>query len=329
MAQDLTFDISDKYSGRFAYSVNLQDRVIELHDLIGDMDSESAINNLLAMANDGILPPEGYVCLAEHYSYDPDRSMVWVRLGLSIADSVIPAQYNGQLTWLELNNRPYLRLRYALAQNHIKRSDFKSAKKELELLLKLNPSDNQGCRFLLGPVALRSGAIAAAKKVLTNTSKEDPSACYELGLCEAINQNWVGASTALRRAVIKNPYIAEMLISNVKAPPPLIMFHGCSNRDPEYATEYVETFGQLWSESESALTFLWWLYHHPISMTERAAVIDIDSQLLWEDDIFKRTELVCRRLCLIDSVGDLESRDMVRPRPNRAGVLVHPWLGPF
>ncbi len=62
-----------------------------------------------------------------------------------------------RMLWGEIENRPYMRVLSHKAAMHHERKEYKSAEEIYRLLLRLNPSDNQGVRYLIA--AMFSGKM--------------------------------------------------------------------------------------------------------------------------------------------------------------------------
>jgi hypothetical protein len=88
--------------------------------------------------------------LIDHWPSDALRHYT---VGVGIGEQVLGAGFDGVLFWGMIDNRPFLRCLHGLglALWALKRDA--EALVVFERLLRLNPSDNPGVRFLLGPVA--------------------------------------------------------------------------------------------------------------------------------------------------------------------------------
>ena len=84
-------------------------------------------------------------------------------------------QYAGHF-WGFLETRPYMRARAGLAGTLLKLGDVHGAVSHYRDMLKLNPNDNQGIRYVLAGCLLRQGDDGALKELLA--SHEDGSAFW-------------------------------------------------------------------------------------------------------------------------------------------------------
>ncbi len=195
----------------------------------------------------------------------------------------------------------------------------------MERLLKWNPNDNQGVRYLIGSEYLRAGATAKAKKVISGEAESYPPYKYEAALIEIVAGRFVEAATLLRRAFVSNDYIAEMLCGSPN-PMQLAIWHGSNFAEPEVAKDYVEAYGALWQQTPGSLQFLRWLHTHPKIVMERAGIFEKKEALFWERDVDTRRHILDQEKRQIDKIDDELSREIVRKRHDRHGRLVDPWL---
>ena len=108
----------------------------------------------------------------------------------------------------------------------------------LRRLLRWNPNDNQGARFVLGPALLRAGKTQAAERQLVRTAADDPGMGYELALARIRREAWAEAATALRRADADNPYLAPALCG-MEHPPGMALWLGSNVNEHIGAVTYV------------------------------------------------------------------------------------------
>lgn len=197
----------------------------------------------------------------------------------------------------------------------------------MENMLRWNPSDNQGIRYLIGSEYLRAGAAKRAQKVFKTEADIYPPYRYEAALLEIMSDRMVQAATILRRAFIDNPYIAEILCGT-PSPLPLAIWHGSNLAGPDTAEAYAEHCGQLWRTTPDAIAFLRWLHMHPKVMRERSEIFAIKEALLWEHEFESRRALGDQQDALMAMLDDSLSTEIVVDRHDRRGQPVKPWLYP-
>jgi hypothetical protein len=165
-------------------------------------------------------------------------------------------QEAGQVQWSFLENRPYLRALANLASTRHRQEKYSEAAEIYERMLRMNPNDNQGVRWLLGESHHRLGHLELAIKAY-EAALEEPGCCY--GLALALHQRGQpGAGLALVRAFAANSYVAPMLLGERWER--VDSWHPTNLVEPEWAADYVERQGDLWRRTPGAAEFLrrWW-----------------------------------------------------------------------
>jgi len=159
--------------------------------------------------------------------------------------------------WGELETRPYMRAREGLGWVNWQRGRYRAAIVEYEALLNLNPDDNQGVRYILAPLYQLGGDLKGALRAYAQYEQAYPddmgdphyTFCWGLALYEAGHAR--EAVFKWRQALFENVYTAPLLLGQR---PPGEEFWTFSNMAwPDYAEEYVETYGRLWKTSAKAL----------------------------------------------------------------------------
>lgn len=77
------------------------------------------------------------------------KAMSLYQKAFDIGKSVLPENFKGKLPWSWLDNRPFLRSVHGLALTFLRNGEIARAQNLLEWLLKLNPDDHLGARFIL------------------------------------------------------------------------------------------------------------------------------------------------------------------------------------
>ena len=246
-------------------------------------------------------------------------------LAYEYAKGKIPPGFRERLEWCELPNRPFLRGCQVLVLALIKRGDYDQAAGMCRRMLRWNPNDNHGMRLLLGPALLRAGETDKALKALRK-HQDNPGVAYDLALALIETEQWVEAATTIRRADAINPYLAYEIVFERRAPP-MAAWTGSNVHDWEWAEDYGLTWGERWHAEPGNIDFLWWVHTHPAVAAERAAIQEMDDELLWTDGDPDRRYLRQRRDDLRAGIDDELSNAIVRPRAHyQGGEPEHPWL---
>jgi len=90
------------------------------------------------------------------FDHSPEKAIRHYEVGVRIGELSLGEGFNGVLHWGHINNRPFLRCvhGYGLCLSLLGR--LKEAEEVFTRMLWLNPTDNQGVRFLLGEVKERT-----------------------------------------------------------------------------------------------------------------------------------------------------------------------------
>lgn len=115
--------------------------------------------------------------------------------------------------WEDKITRPYMIALQDLGNLCLENNEENSAKKAYELLLNLNPLDNQGIRYKLINILIKNNSRKEINDLFARY-KEDQSATwlYSKVLYYYKNNNIFMAKDALKEAVKRNKYIASKLI---------------------------------------------------------------------------------------------------------------------
>jgi tetratricopeptide (TPR) repeat protein len=111
--------------------------------------------------------------------------------------------------WLEIDTRPYMRARHGLGLTLMQLHRYDEALKEFEILMDLNPNDNQGIRFLLPDAHHFLGDLEKAEKLYEEHGEVDSLYGYSLLLYFSGKQ--ARAEGMLKKAVKGAPFIARIL----------------------------------------------------------------------------------------------------------------------
>lgn len=162
--------------------------------------------------------------------------------------------------WSDPETRPYLRALYGRAMTEWHQGQFTETAKDLEQLLTLNPIDNQGVRFLIPLVYLLGENDTKALKSLTEYEDNypddycEPALLFGKGIALWRSGDEEGAAKAYRDAMLKNLYIAPLLLD--LPTPPSEIWHPNDRAEPGYAQDFMQSYATLWDRDPAALRFL-------------------------------------------------------------------------
>jgi hypothetical protein len=238
----------------------------------------------------------------------------------------IPKGFKGQITWGEVDNRPFLRLAHGTLLGLMRRWDqAKGGEAAMALanqMLAWCPMDNIGVRFLLGDIALLQGDHKAAMKEYLKGAPNSPAHWYQAALIAFREGDCVAACTYLRRGIAANPYIAEGLTGRTVLSEHLY-WHASNVHSPEWAADYLESAACDWRPEE--IDFVDWVYNASPVLKERAEMMALHEGMTYERDAEKRAPYAQRSLTFISRITDTLSKKIVRKVKNRYGVEIWPW----
>lgn len=158
--------------------------------------------------------------------------------------------------WRATETRPYLRARVGLARHLESQGDWEGAAAHYRELLRLNPRDDQGVRFLLLPLLLRLGRYDEAEDLLELYSS-DPSAdwAYHQALMAWRQEGDTQRTRALLDAALStNPFVPLYLLGQRPLPPELPEYTG--QGDVQEAVCFAALAKDVWTGTPGAKEWL-------------------------------------------------------------------------
>jgi tetratricopeptide (TPR) repeat protein len=158
-----------------------------------------------------------------------------------------------------MENRPYLRGLANLALVLVEQKKWAEALAIHKQMLKLNPNDNQGVRWRIGPEYLRVGDNDGAIEAFQKCLHEEVGCAFGLALAKLRAE---GSSAEIGEALLvgfaANRYVAPMLLG--ESWERLDAFHGTNMAEPEWAHDVIAAQADLWQavpRSAEQLRFSW------------------------------------------------------------------------
>lgn len=241
---------------------------------------------------------------------------------LAHAMQLIPSGFKGEIHWLEIDNRPFLRVAHGALLSRMDREDAKGAGALCRQLLKWCPSDNLGVRMLQGDIAFLAGNYQRALKHYVAHGHEEPGSWYQAGRIAFRSGNFVEACTFVRRGIIANPYIAEGITGRTILNDHLY-WHGTNKAAAEWAVDYLSDPRGEWNEWEA--DFIDWVFNSAAVLKERATIAELREGLTYTEPGSERSAIVSRMLSFEAAVSEDVSQAMVHKARNRWGMEYWPW----
>ena len=162
-----------------------------------------------------------------------------------------PAQHD---FWLDIETRPFMRAARNLALALWQRGERDEAVTLVDFLLKLNPNDNQGMRYLAlawHPVLENWTAV---DRILKRYREEDSTEFLYAATLSAFRRG-EDPHSMLEQAIDANPHIADLL-SGRTGMPPIATADYVESGSLEEAATYARANLEAWSKMPGALDWL-------------------------------------------------------------------------
>ncbi len=201
---------------------------------------------------------DAYVVLAEAAS-TADEALELYRQGVTAGERAMGKkafkEYRGHF-WGFLETRPYMRARLGLAQTLWDTGRREEAVEQYQDLLRLNPNDNQGVRYLLAEALMDLNRHQELARLLEEY-KDDATAVW--GYTRALLAFRQEGDTShsrrlLTEAHVANPYVPDYLTGRKPAPMELPPYIGLG--DENEAISYVAEARSNWRSTPGALAWI-------------------------------------------------------------------------
>jgi tetratricopeptide (TPR) repeat protein len=168
-------------------------------------------------------------------------------------------QDGAKVPWGITENRPYLRALRNLALVLAEQKKWDEALAIHKRMMKLNPNDNQGVRWLIGLEHLRVGDDGGAIKAFQKCLGEEVGCAFGLALARFRAK---GSSAEIGEALLTgfaaNRYVAPILLGEPWER--LDAFHGTNMAEPEWARDVIAAQADFWQEVPrgAEVVRFWW-----------------------------------------------------------------------
>lgn len=202
---------------------------------------------------------DAYVLLAEESAKTIEEAMELYAAGVKAGERALGEDLFEEAVghfWGLLETRPYMRARVGLASCLWQLGQRQEAIGHYQEMLRLNPSDNQGIRYLLLTCYMEEGMVADIERLLAQY-EDDASATwfYNRALfLFAQDKSSKKAKVQLQEALKYNPYVPAYLLGRKRLPKQLPSYVGFG--DENEAVSYVAEASHLWLQIEGALNWL-------------------------------------------------------------------------
>jgi len=189
--------------------------------------------------------------------------------------------------WTDRASRPYLRALYGRGMTLWHQGHHLDAATQFEALLSLCPADNQGVRFYIPLLYLLAEENDEALQWFDRYEARytgdypEPSFLFGWAYCLSLNGKENEARLKYREAVLRNIYIAPMLIEEPE--PPRQIWLPNDRAEPSYAIEFIDSYAVLWDREAGTLRILREVWHEMLShvqnlVAHRENMLDFQDQ---------------------------------------------------
>ena len=201
---------------------------------------------------------DAYVILAEDTAWNIEEALKLYQAGVEAGERALGAKSfteNLGYFWGILKTRPYMRARAGLAQCLWELGKHKEAIEHYQDMLRLNPGDNQGIRYLLAACLLEMGDIEALEQLLGQYDEPTAAWLYTGALVTFLQHGDSPESQQrLIEALEHNPYVAPYLLGKKRLPKRLPDYMGFGDKNE--AVIYAAEFGIGWLKAKGAISWL-------------------------------------------------------------------------
>jgi len=204
---------------------------------------------------------DAYVLLAEKTARTLNEAKDLYEQGVRAGERALGSQFEEYVGhfWGIMETRPYMRARAGLAQCLWTLGKRQRSIEHYTDMLRLNPNDNQGIRYILATCLLEQGSDDALGKLLRQY-KDDPAATwlYSRALWMFRQEGATEkANVWLKESLERNRFVPSYLLGKKRLPKRLPEYIGFG--DENEAIAYAAEAMKVWQKTEGALE---WLRRH-------------------------------------------------------------------
>jgi len=206
---------------------------------------------------------DAYVLLAEEKAQSLEEALSLYKAGVRAGERALGEKiFQEEIGhfWGMVETRPYMRARAGLAQCLWELGNHKEAIEHYRDMLRLNPGDNQGIRYILASCLLKLGEINALQELLEQYDEPTADWLYTGALVTFLQQ---GDSSEARQRLLQalehNRYVIPYLLGEKRLPKQLPERVGFG--DESEAIVYTAEFGPSWIKAKGAISWLRFVCH--------------------------------------------------------------------
>ncbi|HWI57173.1 MAG TPA: tetratricopeptide repeat protein, partial [Bacillota bacterium] len=202
---------------------------------------------------------DAYLLLAQEAAGNPGQQRKLYEQAVAAAERALGPEVFRNCAghfWGVLETRPYMRARASLGQCLWSLGEPAAAIEQYQALLKLNPNDNQGNRYILSDYLLAEGRDEEFKALLKRFPSDIAAGWSYNRALWLFRTEGPGrkATNALRAALTANPFVPDYLLGAKALPAFLPPFVGMG--DENEAIEYASRALENWHKTPYAVDWL-------------------------------------------------------------------------
>ena len=202
---------------------------------------------------------DAFVLLAEEQADTVARALEYYQKGVDAGERALGNDYFKEAVghfWGIMETRPYMRARAGLAECLIKLNQVDGAVEHYRDMLRLNPNDNQGLRYIVAEVLLDQNRDAELIKLLKQYKDDAMAEWLYTWALAAFRKNSKSkeADKRLRGALEQNPFVPDYLTGKKRVPLNLPPTMGWG--DEQEAIHYAAKFLNHWRRTPGAIDWM-------------------------------------------------------------------------
>ena len=202
---------------------------------------------------------DAYVLLAEEEAKTAKDALALYEQAVAAGERALGKEFfraNVGYFWGLLETRPYMRARQGLGEVLWGVGRRQEAADHFNDMLRLNPGDNQGIRYILLNVLMELNDDAAARKLIKQYDEDGMATWTFTSALLSFRQHGAGrqANQALKVALAQNSHVPAYLTGKKRLPARLPEYMGFG--DQSEAVHYVAAFRDHWRQTPGAIEWL-------------------------------------------------------------------------
>ena len=241
-----------------------EDATAKAQEVMYDAWKQTSRNARVALAHKALaispLCADAYVLLAEEEAKSAAEALAYYRKGVEAGEQALGPKGFKQCAghfWGFLETRPYMRARAGLAAALDALGEVDAAISHYQDMLRLNPGDNQGIRYVLASCLMKRGDAEALKQLLERYDEDGSAPWLYTRALVAFQGHAAGdkhAEELAKRACRRNQHVPAVLVGAKEPKPSTNGYVTMGGKDE--AAHYVREWGFAWLTTPGAVDWL-------------------------------------------------------------------------